>query len=144
MITVHFRKQIKRGVFLLFHGYLCRIKLRKCMSKKYSDTSFFFTQGRTFRLTPRIFFSPSNRLSNLPILAVLILVVARVFSISIFRCWWGLPVARATFCWCFFSFLDILSFRASRATFRGSWSTSEYIYIYIQFNWGHDGGNENH
>ena len=80
-----------------------------------------FQFGRTFRLTPRIFFSPSNRLSNLPILAVLIFVVASVFSISIFR---GPPAARAIFCSRFFSFSDTLFILASRATFRGSWSTS--------------------
>jgi len=75
--------------------------------------------NNTFRLTPRIFFSPSSRLSNLPMLAVLVRVMARVFSISSFRCWRGLA-ARAIFCWCLFSFFAILPFLSSRATFRGS------------------------
>ena len=40
---------------------------------------------RTLRLTPFNFFSPSSFLSNLPMLAVLVLVVASVLSISCFR-----------------------------------------------------------
>lgn len=66
-------------------------------------------------------------------LAVLIRVVARVLSMSFFRDSRGCildegaplpPFARAAFCRCFFSFLAVRSFRASRAILRGSWSTS--------------------
>ena len=76
---------------------LGRTICRKNIGVNDSKTAHETEDKITFRLIPRSFFSPSSRLSNLPMLAVLVRVMAKVFSISSFRCWRGLA-ARAIFC----------------------------------------------
>lgn len=124
-VTVHARKKGQRSVLFAFEWCFSRIELLDhthiSLVKRGNKSRIL-----TFRFTPRSFFSPSSFLSNFPILAVLVRVVASVLSISPFRTSRGPAArcARATFCSRCFSFLAIFALRSSRATFLGSWSTS--------------------
>lgn len=86
----------------------------------------------TLRLSPRGFFSPSSWRSNFPILAVLIRVVARAWSISFLRSVKG-PEVCARFCNLCRSFFAIRALRSSFAVLRGSWSTSVEFRLHSKF-----------
>ena len=120
VITLHFRKEVHRRFHLVRYGIFYWFKLQTILIEVVAEGKVDRIQ-RTFRLTPRTFFSPSSFLSNLPMLAVLIRAAASVFSIScFFSCRGLLPAARAMFCVCCFKFFAMRSFLASLAIFRGS------------------------
>lgn len=80
-------------------------------------------------MTPLSFFSPSSFLSNLPMLAVAVRVVASVRSMSCLRSSRSVllaPCARARFPSFCLSFLATRALRASRASFDGSKSAAVY------------------